>query len=199
MIFVVGGHSGGELEVEGLAPAKLDFEGVLVDGRVRHRSLPFRGERYSVVAFTHECRLNLTPKAMAESRALGYQPTSGEFLEAWSLNFPRKTHNEPSSTKGRRKDTPNAAEQGGLSRWRSVDGICTRETCKVMDGQSASMAESAACRLAAVPATVVRRTKSSKVADGQSASAAKSGASRSAALPASANDEAPSVVRHVLH
>ena len=53
VILVVGDHMGGELEVEGLAPTKLEFEGVLVDGRVRHRSLPFNGERYSVVAFTH--------------------------------------------------------------------------------------------------------------------------------------------------
>ena len=57
VILVVGEHSGGELEVEGLEPTKLDYEGVLVDGRVRHRSLPCRGERYSVVAFTHECHL----------------------------------------------------------------------------------------------------------------------------------------------
>ena len=51
-----------------------------MDGRVKHRSDPLKGAGYSVVAFTHECRLNLTPKAMAESRELGYQPTSGEFL-----------------------------------------------------------------------------------------------------------------------
>ena len=76
-ILVVGDHTGGEPEVEGLVFIKLEFESVFVDGRVRHRSLPVVGERYSVVAFTHECRLNLTPKAIAESRALSYQPTSG--------------------------------------------------------------------------------------------------------------------------
>ena len=49
VILVVGEYSGGEVEVEGLAPTKLNFEGVLVDGRVRHRSLPFQGEPSSVV------------------------------------------------------------------------------------------------------------------------------------------------------
>jgi len=37
VILVVGDHTGGELEAEGLARTKLSFEGVLMDGRVRHR------------------------------------------------------------------------------------------------------------------------------------------------------------------
>ena len=96
----VGRHTGGELEVEGLSPTKLDFEGVLVDGRVRHRSLPFVGERCSVVALTRECRLNLTPAAMAEARALGYQPTSGVFLEAWPTTLARHRQGEGSALRG---------------------------------------------------------------------------------------------------
>ena len=89
VIIVVSEHTGGELEVEGLSPTKLNIEGVLVDSRVRHRSKPSVGEQYSIVALTHACRLNLSLAAMAEAHSLGYQltPTSGAFLEALSVNF----------------------------------------------------------------------------------------------------------------
>jgi len=87
IILVVGEHTGGEFESSGHLPTKLDFEAVLADGRIPHRSHPFQGERYSVVAFTHECRLELSVEDHAAMRRLGYRPASGEFLNAWSCGF----------------------------------------------------------------------------------------------------------------
>ena len=112
--------------------------------------MPVRGERYSVVAFTHECRLSLTPKAMAESRALGYQPASREFLEAWSTNFLTSVVETSSPIVGRSEGAPEAPKQSGLQKWRSVDGIWTTERAEVTDGRLASVAESADGRLASV-------------------------------------------------
>ena len=83
--------------------------------------------------------------------------------------------------------------------WRSVDGVWTKEEAEVTDGRLASVAKSAASRLAAAPAMPVLRTKCGEVADGRSASAAQSGADRLAASSATRKQEVPSVVPRVVH
>ena len=55
-----------------------------------------------------------------------------------------------------------------------MDGVWTREEAEVTDGRLSSVAESAASRLAVVPAMPALRIRCSKVADGRLASSAKS-------------------------
>ena len=72
---------------------------------------------------------------MAESRELGYQPTSDEFLEAWASKFLVHITESVSATKGRKGDAAGAPKAGGSSKWRAVDGIWTRVETKVTDGR----------------------------------------------------------------
>ena len=69
MMIVLGDFSGGEFEIGDSGPLQLNGKAVLFGGQEHHRSLPARGQRWSLVAFTSyvskSCPANLKRKMLA--------------------------------------------------------------------------------------------------------------------------------------
>ena len=70
--------------VEG-APYKVRQSGecLVIDGTKFHRSLPFEGERYSIIAFLHNATWSLNRPELTTLRSLGY-PLGGDMSLALS-------------------------------------------------------------------------------------------------------------------
>ena len=70
---VVGGSfSGGEFQIDGHAPTQLAGRIIFFDGHNWHRSLPFKGTRLSIVAFSHSLLPSCTPRLRSELEQLGF-------------------------------------------------------------------------------------------------------------------------------
>ena len=77
VMIVLGNFTGGEFEVEGSSKLQLSGKAVLFDGRQKHRSHKFEGERWSIIAFTHFCWEKVGPKAKRELLEAGFRTQQG--------------------------------------------------------------------------------------------------------------------------
>ena len=75
-ICVCGKYTGGRLHVPSRGFATADGEpaaAVYIDGREQHWSDPFKGERYSIVAFVHSSAKSLSPAQRGMLQSLGFR------------------------------------------------------------------------------------------------------------------------------
>ena len=71
-IGALGDYHGGEFQLQGFPHMDINGKLMIFDGRVRHRSLPFRGTRLSFVAFRHPGIFKCDNKYKGRLKALGF-------------------------------------------------------------------------------------------------------------------------------
>ena len=98
---VVGRFAGGELEVKGYRPTKLENSATMSNGREWHRNLPlWEGERVSLVAFIHETFSSATEEDKERLRDLGFVLPDEGLVKEFKRRTPPATK-KPSPPKSR--------------------------------------------------------------------------------------------------
>ena len=72
MMIVLGRFSGGEFQVGTSSPQSLAGVGICFSGAEQHRSLPFQGERWSLIAFCHRAHSQVTDQQRSSLRRVGF-------------------------------------------------------------------------------------------------------------------------------
>ena len=91
MLLAFGSYEGGEFQIADKAPTQVRHAAAFSQGNTAHRSLPFSGHRFSVLASQHHVFQALGPEEQARLREAGFQ-TEGVALRVEAPELVRAGH-----------------------------------------------------------------------------------------------------------